>query len=102
MEKKANVPVTILVVGVFVVCTLAIISFVLAKSNTGEDFIGVKLVELVNSQFEDFLVHKDLSRVDTKKLDDGTRVLYLEQTKTTGFLFWQKERVVFSVEYPLG
>lgn len=102
MGKKASIPITILVVGVFVVCTLAVISFILTKVHTKEDFAGVKMVEKINLQIEDFEVHKDLFRVDSKKLDSGERVLYLEKKKTSGFLWWKKEWVTFSVEYPLG
>ncbi len=101
MAKRANIPVTILVIGIFAVCTLALLSFIISKVNFREHFVGVGLMEKMNSQIEDYSVHKDLGRVDIKINDKGERVFYQEKKKTYGILLWQKERVVFSVEYKI-
>jgi hypothetical protein len=97
-HKKANIPITILVIGIFVVCTLALLSFVLFKISVRESFVGVGLMEKINLQIEDYLVHKDFNRVDIKINDKGERVFYQEEKKKFGFLWWGEERVVFSVE----
>ena len=97
-HKKASIPITILVIGIFVVCTLALLSFVLFKISARESFVGVGLMEKMNLQIEDYLVHNDLSRVDTRLNDKGVRVFYQEEKKKFGFLWWGEEKIVFSVE----
>jgi hypothetical protein len=99
MRKKANVPITILVLGIFAVCAIALLSFVIAKISVRESFVGVNLIEKMSSQVEDYSVHGDINRVDTRMNDRGERVFYQEHKKSSGFLWWKKERVVFSVEY---
>lgn len=102
MKKKANIPATILAIGVFVICIIAVISFILAKVHTRDDFLGIKLMEKINSQIEKYSFNQNLNEADIKKLDSGEIVFYQEMKKTTGFLFWEEEKVVFSVEYPVG
>jgi len=98
MKRKANIPITILVIGIFVVCTLALLSFIIFKISVRESFIGVALIEKVNSQIEDYKVYDDFNRVDTKLNDKGERVFYQEVKKSSGFLWWKNEKIVFSVE----
>lgn len=90
MNKKGDLPVTILVIGVLIVCTLALISFLHSSSKVGKAFHGINLVEEANT------------RIETGNLD----TLYLEKKVnkfSPGFedgdfsLF--KEKIIFSVEY---
>jgi len=99
MKKKANIPVTILVIGVFVVCTLAIISFILSSINSRDSFLGVGLMEKINLQIEDYLVHQDIDAAKTT-LENGKLFFYQEEEKASGYLFWKEKRIVFSVKYP--
>ena len=99
MTKKANVSVTILVIGILAVCDLALISFIVSKTSVRESFTGVALMEKMNSQIEDYSFYHDFARVDTKINSQEERVFYQEKKKSFGILFWRKDRVVFSVEY---
>ncbi len=52
-NRKADIPVTILVIGVFSVCCLALLSFFISAINTRESFMGIDLMEKINSQIEE-------------------------------------------------
>ena len=47
MNKKGDIPVTILVIGVFVICALALLSFVKFNLDSDKDFVGIGLIETV-------------------------------------------------------
>lgn len=99
MRKKASIPVTILVLGIFTVCAIALLTFIIAKTHVRDTFIGVSLMEKMNAQIEEHGVNGNINLVDTRINDKGERVFYQEKTKSSGFLWWKKERVIFSVEY---
>jgi len=101
MNKKADIPITILVIGVFVICTLALITFFASSVKEKNSFIGVKLMQRINYQIEDYFLHRDLSNLDVKTNSQGQKALYQEKKDTEGFLWWEKEVVLFSVEYNL-
>ncbi len=101
-RKRGNVPVTILAIGIFVVCVLAIISFIVANVHTRDDFLVVKYMEKINAEIEDYETYQDLGRVKSKVNLNGKTVIYQEHEETTGFLFWTKKRIAFSVEYPIN
>jgi len=101
MNKKADIPITILVIGVFVICTLALITFFVSSVKEKNSFVGVKLMQKINYQIEDYFLHRDLSNLDVKTNSQGQKALYQEKKDTEGFLWWEKEVVLFSVEYNL-
>jgi flagellar basal body-associated protein FliL len=90
MNKKGDLPVTILVIGVLVVCTLALISFFHSSSKVGKAFSGINLIEEANVQIE----------------AGNLNTFYLEKKVSKfspGFegedFSWTKEKIIFSVEY---
>ncbi len=54
MNKKANIPVTILVIGVLAVCGLAILSFYLNGSRIVKDISDISVIETVKLEKEKF------------------------------------------------
>jgi len=52
-NRKADIPVTILVIGVFAVCSLALLTFFISAIKTRESFVGIDLMEKINSQIEE-------------------------------------------------
>jgi len=92
MNKKGDIPTTVLVIGVFVVCSLALGSFYVSNFKVEKSFVGIALMEEMNSQIE-------------RNLFSGESIdgLYKEKNETKwipewGFN-WRKEIIVFSVEY---
>ncbi len=87
MDKRGDLPLTVLVIGVFAVCTLAIFSFVYSSRQINSSFVGVEIIEKANIQIESHnLDHIYLNKKSTKFSWEG------------GFDFF-KDVIVFSVEY---
>ncbi len=87
LNRKGDIPVTILVIGVFGVCTLALLSFVYSSSQLQKAMVGLDVLDNANIQIESHnLPH-----------------LYLEEKVTKfspGLSFdWFRKKIVFSVEY---
>ena len=57
MNKKADIPIIILVIGIVGICILTILSFVKFNIDIDEDFLGIGLIETINpiSEEIDFL-----------------------------------------------
>ena len=53
MDKRADIPVTILVIGVVGICILTILSFVKFNADIDKDFLGIGLIETINSISEE-------------------------------------------------
>jgi len=52
MNRRGDLPITILVIGVFAVCTLALFSFVHYSNQVSKTFSGIEVVEEANFQIE--------------------------------------------------
>jgi hypothetical protein len=96
--KKGDITITILVIGVFVVCTLALISFISSTIKEKNSFVGVNLMQKINSQIENYKLHHDLSAIDVRTNVQGQKIFYQEEKKNEGILWWEKQVVLFSVE----
>lgn len=86
-DKRGDLPVSVLVIGVFGVCILALLSFVYSSSQIQKSFAGIEIIEKANIQIET----NDLNHI----------YLYKEVIKFSpewGFN-WFKKKIVFSVEY---
>jgi len=86
-NKRGDIPLTVLIIGVFAVCTLAILSFIYISYQMNKAFVGIEIMEKANAQIEE-------NQADHL-------YLYKKVTKLSpewGF-DWFKERIVFSVEY---
>jgi hypothetical protein len=86
-DKKGDLPVTILIIGVFAVCTLAILSFLYSSYQIHKSFVGVEITEKANVQIES----QNLGHFYLEKKVN-------ELSPEWGFN-WFKEKIVFSVEY---
>lgn len=53
MNKRADISITILVLGVVAISILTIFSFINSRDNVGEDFLGIGLIETMNSISEE-------------------------------------------------
>lgn len=87
-NRRADISITILVLGVLLVCGIAIFSFFNSMIQTKNSFIGVGMVEQINMQIEE--------KIFKGESPNGLR---LEKNTTEGFLFWAKEVLLFSAEY---
>ncbi len=99
--KKGDIPITILVIGIFVVCTLALINFITATIKEKNSLVGVNLMQKMDFQIEDYKLHQDINVITTRINNQGQRVFYQAEKDSQGILWWEKQVVLFSVEYNL-
>lgn len=59
MNKKADISITILVLGVIAVCGLAILSFYSSEIFVKKDFIGLEMIEKINSLAEEIKFYEN-------------------------------------------
>ncbi len=87
-NNRGDIPITILVIGVFAVCTLAILSFIASSISLRNSFVGIDFIEEVNLEIEK-------SQFNEKEINS----FYLEKNKTRLPIDWRKDELLFSVEY---
>ena len=67
-NKKANIPITILVIGVVAICGFAIVSFLLSNEKTKNNFASPEVVDQISSFVDEYYFYKDsLEDKDPKK-----------------------------------
>ena len=107
MNKRGDVPITILVIGIFALCTLALISFYFASIKVVNSFAGVSLAEEVNSIGEQISFYKinNPDMINTlgieKRTNNGIEYYSInkEYNVSDGLLFWKKDKVLIDIEY---
>jgi uncharacterized protein YpmB len=84
-NKKGDIPVTILVFGIIVVCMLAIVSFYVSSLNIKKnfDFQAVKEIKLMKEKI-DVYTNLELSKESINSIlniheDSGERYLFLDR-----------------------
>ena len=88
-NNRGDLPVTLLIIGVFAVCTLALLSFFYSSFLIHKSFVGVGVVEKVNIQIE----------------EDSLNHIYIEEKINVfspgldGGLHLFEEKIIFSIEY---
>ena len=60
-NKKADVPITILVIMIVAICILAILSFLNSRNRVQSNPLGVELIEEINSDVEKFYFYLNLN-----------------------------------------
>jgi len=65
-NKRGDIPITILVIGVVMVCTLALISFFSSSLKVRNSFVGIGLVEKLDSQIEENSFYGTVSSTETE------------------------------------
>ena len=86
-NTKGDVPVTILVIGVFVVCTLAVFSFIHSNLVINRSFVGIDIMEKANINIEK-------NYLDNYYDDKNVTIIVPKLG-----LNWLEERTIFSVKY---
>jgi len=86
-NKRGNIPITILTIGTIVACCIALFSFTFSSDKVRNSFLGIELIERLNSQIENKTFYSE-----------DPAGLYLETNISAGF-FWSKQETLFSAEY---
>ncbi len=85
MNKKGDIPVTVLGLGVVIICGLALLSFFTSSIQTRNFFVGINLVEKASAQIEE------------NSFNGNEVEINLQKTESSWFS--KKETLIFSVNY---
>ena len=106
--KRGNIPITLLVIGVFALCAFALLSFFISDFKVSNSFVGVDILHKVNSDIDGFYFYKrqgvsskNLEQIFKFLKEDDKDYIYIEKTIPEG-LFIKKETFLFSVKYPIA
>ncbi len=91
MNKKADITVTVLTIGIIAVCFFALLSFYISDLNTSKNFEGISLIEKVYVRAE-----------KAESLDNctpGTKNCYKEELLLKYWRPWKDDKLLFKVEY---
>lgn len=101
MNRRASVSIVLLVLGVFAVCTLALLSFFSYRAQVRDSFVGVGTIQDMNARIEDYLVFSDVDRAGATLSGDDV-VFYDEIIERGGLFGLGDEHLKFSVQYRLA
>ena len=62
--KHGDIPITILVLGTFAVCSLALLSFYATNVSVGKSFVGIDLMEKMDSKINEYNFYKSKGLLD--------------------------------------
>jgi hypothetical protein len=104
--KKGDIPITLLVIGVFGVCSLALLTFFISDFKVSNSFVGLDVMGKMNVQIDEYQYYQ-LKGISVEKIQsyyrlievDGKKYFYLD--KYSNKLFSDEEILLFSVRYPL-
>ena len=110
MKSRGNIPIVLLVIGVFAVCSLALLTFLIADFRTNNSFVGVGMMFQLQEDLDEyaFLVQQNVSssfleqRYNLTEIN-GQKSFYREELMG-GALFKKgasKGDLLFSVQYPV-
>jgi len=108
-NKKANLPVTVLVIGIFALCGFALLTFFLSDFKISNSFVGIDVVSKLNSLGDEYLFLKNAG-VDEAKLatmfdvkeEYGRKYFYEEKLSKGGIWFFGgRETLLVSVQYQI-
>ena len=101
MNKKGDIPVTILVIGVFAICLIAILSFYISDSKVKKDFYSIEIIEQAKILKDKIGVYEKLgfSEEEIKEVFNSTEGVEIELDGIGKHIKLSNEKV--SVRYAL-
>lgn len=92
-NKKADIPITILVIMIVAICVLAILSFVGSETKVKSNYLGVELIEEINADVEKFYFYLNAGFLE----DEAAEKIGAEIVDNR--LIIEKEKNLISIEY---
>lgn len=110
--KKGDIPITILTLGVLILCILALLSFIYSLFQFKKSFEGVGSIDEISSKIEGYDFYKEDigtskeelgNMFDLKTESDGRKYFYVEKKGRTfdSLDGWINEKVLISIKYPV-
>lgn len=106
-NKKGDIAITILVIGVFAIASFAIISFIFSDNSYGKSFVGISVMQKINADIDEYNFYKnnevDMAAVDSEfTFIEENNKKYLYQVQLGHDFFGNEEGLLFSVQYPVS
>ncbi|NCN51672.1 hypothetical protein GW931_01540 [archaeon] len=107
-NKKGDLPVTLLVIGIFALCGFALLTFFISDFRAGNSFVGISILQKVNSNADEYSFYKNNGMKEDKLKtffniteEYGRNYFYEEKFETKGgvLFFGGKKVLLFSVQY---
>lgn len=107
-NKKGDLPVTLLVIGIFALCGFALLTFFISDFKTSNSFVGVSVLQKVNTNADEYLFYKNNGASDEtlrqrfKIIEEyGRKYFFQEIYQDQGGIlgFGGKPVLLFSVKY---
>ncbi len=108
-NKKADIPIVVLVLGVFFICMMVLSSFYLFKNRMNRTFVGTGIIEKAVAIEDKYYFYKNTGKFSEQEIEDilriqrdefGNKYVFIEKKSIQGFLgIFGKEKVVASVIY---
>ncbi|MBU2612634.1 MAG: hypothetical protein KKB62_02850 [Nanoarchaeota archaeon] len=108
-SKKGDLPITLLVIGIFALLAFALLTFFIADFKTSNSFVSVDVMQSINSMADEYLFYKN-HEMDEATLDSifggnitedfGRRYFFSNISIDEGIPFInQKKVLLFSIKY---
>ncbi len=107
-NKKGNLPIVLLVIGVFAICSLALLTFLIADFKINNSFFGIGIMMDLNEDIDEysFFFDQGVPKEKLKQIynlsEDGENFVFYREEKVSGALFKKgvkKDDILFSVKY---
>jgi len=93
-NKRGDIPITILVIGVFAICAVAMLSFISSSIKIKDSFVGISKVEEANLKIETNLINNLPANFNFPLKIEGTRWVW-----SWNPLALRKKIILFSIDY---
>lgn len=111
INKRGDIPIVVLVLGVFFICMMVLGSFYFFQNRMSRTFIGTGMIEKAVVIEDKYYFYKNTGKFSEKEIEDilgiqtdeqGNKYVFIEKKSNQGILgIFQKEKVVASVKYYL-
>ncbi len=112
LNKKSNVPIILFVIGVFTVCSFALLTFFISDFEFSNSFVGVGVMQELSIQYEEYSYYLDQGVSESKvqtyfnvDQDQNGKYLFIEMNQSkirpSFTTSWSKEEVLFFAKYYL-
>lgn len=112
LNKKSNVPIILFVVGVFVVCAFALMTFFISDFAFSNSFVGIEAMKKLSVEYEEYVYYLDQEVSEKKaqsyfdvKEDQNGKYIFVEinhtKFKPSFTTSWNKEELLFFAKYYL-
>ena len=107
-NKKGDLSIVILVLGVFFICMMVLGSFYFFQNRMNRTFAGTDIIEKAVAIEDKYYFYKNTGKFTEQKIEDilgiqrdefGNRFVYLERDITQGWVGLGKEEKIASVKY---